>query len=279
MEKGFPFSDVTILKVKDTSRIDKPLFADDRWQISQHEFYMHVIDVADFFVKNGNRIEIAPAPRANSDQIKTYLTGEVMAALLHQRKNISFHASAFVYNESGIMILGSTGAGKSSLAAAFSLDGARFIADDLTRVTIQDGIPFMWPLNKSLKLRKNAISQLSVIPPDQLKADMYSGKYLLDTKHCGENPFSLNIAFKLEKVNIEKPVFEIPGPADKFSILRSEICSWEMLQGMPQTESEYFRQLITISEKVRLVRLTRPPEIKLSSLHEAVRTFIDSELS
>ena len=60
-----------------------------------------------------------------------------------------------------------------------------------------------------------------------------------------------------------KPEFHEPAPAEKFSLLRSEICSWEMLAGMPETEAEYLQQLLHIVEQVRFVRVVRPAEIEI----------------
>ena len=77
---------------------------------------------------------------------------------------------------------------------------------------------------------------------------------------------SLHTVLKIEIGNCRKPEFHEPSPAEKFSLLRSEICSWEMLAGMPETEAAYLQQLLQIVEQVRFVRVVRPAEIEIAAL-------------
>lgn len=69
------------------------------------------------------------------------------------------------------MILGETGAGKSSITASFLLEGAEFLSDDITPVIFPEGMPNLWPLNSTLKLRENAVKQL-LIKPGKLKSQL-----------------------------------------------------------------------------------------------------------
>jgi len=76
---------------------------------------------------------------------------------------------------------------------------------------------------------------------------------------------------------VGKPEFCEPSPAEKFSLLRSEVCSWEMLAGMPETEEEYLHQLLEIVKLVKVFRVVRPDKIEISAFHSAIELFLATE--
>ena len=65
-----------------------------------------------------------------------------------------------------------------------------------------------------------------------------------------------------------------PDLLEKFSLLRSEICSWEILAGMPETEAEYLHQLLKIVQEVNFVRVVRPADIEIQRLHNAIADYL-----
>src|SRR6185437_15564144 len=62
---------------------------------------------------------------------RSYLMGSLFAVLCHQRGLLPLHASAVATGEGAIAFLGSSGAGKSSLAAFLARAGYRVLADDI----------------------------------------------------------------------------------------------------------------------------------------------------
>ena len=87
----------------------------------------------------------------------------------------------------------------------------------------------------------------------------------------------LHTILKIETGDVTEPVFRNLSPAERFSLLRSEICSWEILAGMPLTEQEYLHQLLEIVQQVKFVRVVRPSDIKISDLHKAVIAYLDKK--
>ena len=265
---------VTIRVVDHCRKVNTPFFVNDKWRIRHDEFEMKVEGVASFYAARGAELEISPAPGANPDEINLYLYGDVLAALLHQRKIINFHASSFIHNERGIMVLGETGAGKSSMAAAFSLQGARFLSDDLTPVLFDDDRPLIWPVYKTIKLREETICQLKIDRRKTRRKDPLSGKSYFPVVHAGVKTWPLQFVLLLEIGDVPQPVFSLPGPMQAFSLLRSQVCSWEMLRGMPGTEEEYLHQLIHILSHVNVIRVVRPERIPVATLHSEIESFL-----
>ena len=274
----FPLDDVGVKVAYGRKEVKSPLFNDGFYIVNQQECSLHVDGVGNFYASNGKKVEYSAEPDADPNWVNLYLYGQVLVALLHQRKIINFHASSFIYDGRGIMILGETGAGKSSLTVSFALAGAGFLSDDLTAVIFREGVPFIWPLSRRVKIREGTAAQLNIDSGKLADAEAGTGKKYLSLDPAGVENHALHTILKIETGDVAEPVFHEPSHAEKFSLLRSEICSWEILAGMPETEAAYLQQLVQIVEKVRFVRVVRPAEITIADFHSAVEKFLNTEL-
>jgi hypothetical protein len=110
---------------------------------------VEVRDIGRFGIGGGNRIVVDPEPGVSDRNIRMYLLGSAIGALLHQRRMLPLHANAIALGDRAIAFAGRSGAGKSTLAAAFHDRGCPLLSDDicvLTRdgagkVEAQPGIP------------------------------------------------------------------------------------------------------------------------------------------
>lgn len=90
---------------------------------------------------DGNRIDYCPGPDWRGALPLSFFSS--MAALaMAWRGALPFHACAVAIDGRAILIAGESGAGKSTLAAGLVVQGARFLADDLT-VVAQAGEHFI----------------------------------------------------------------------------------------------------------------------------------------
>jgi hypothetical protein len=272
--KDYPLQGTTVTQVNELRAIVHPSYVGENLSSSQNEFHISVAGVGDFYAADGNRIEYSPVPGADPDWVKLYLNGQLLVALLHQRRIISFHASSFIHKGRGIMVLGETGAGKSSLTVAFALENAGFLTDDLTPVVFKNERPCLWPLGREVKLRESTIGELKISDRSLKDAEAGTGKQYLHLEQAEKEHHPLEVILKIEVGDTSSPEFQELNTAEKFSDLRSEICSWEILAGMPETEADYLRQLVQIIEKVQFVRVVRPANIRIAEMHEAVKEFL-----
>jgi hypothetical protein len=90
--------------------------------------------VAAYWVGQGTHVIVQPEPGAAERNVRLYLLGSAMGALLHQRGILPLHANAIELGDQAVAIMGASGAGKSTLAAAFHDRGFRVIADDICAV-------------------------------------------------------------------------------------------------------------------------------------------------
>jgi hypothetical protein len=274
MDELFPLKDVIFCQQASTSRVKAPLLSSASWQVSRNEFAMQMEGVGDFYARDGRYVEFAPLEGSDPEWVRLCLNGRVLVALLHQRRIISFHGSSFINNGSGIMITGETGSGKSSLTASFALNGDGFLTDDLTPVIFRKSHPYIRPFNGAIKLSDDSIKQLNIGSHRLTRAETGTGKHYLYPFQSSPEDFPLHIIFKIEIAGINAPEFHLPSPAERFSLLRSEICAWEMLAGMPETEADYLHQLLQIVRQVKFVRVVRPFEIEIQKLHKAMADYL-----
>ncbi len=278
MKDTYPLPGVKISESSSVPVVRDPVYKGPNWQAGESEYSLQVEGVGDFHALDGREVTFCPDPGADPDWVRLYLNGQVLVALLHQRRIISFHASSFIYKDRGVMVVGDTGSGKSSLTLSFALDSSVFLTDDLTPVISRKGRPLIWPLHRDIKLRADTIGQLDIDPVTMREAEAGTGKKYLSFKRSGYKDHSLDVIIKIEVGDCEKLEFHEAGASDRFSILRSEVCSWEMLAGMPETERSYLLQLLQIVEKVHFVRVIRPSEIKIKELHGLVSEYLSNSL-
>src|SRR5690625_2580817 len=109
--------------------------------------------VAIYLVKNGNEIFVSPFADAEVDQIRLYILGTCMGAILLQRRILPLHGSAVAIDGKAYAVVGNSGAGKSTLASAFLNRGYQLLSDDVIPVTLSDeGIPIVTPAYPQQKL-------------------------------------------------------------------------------------------------------------------------------
>jgi hypothetical protein len=276
IDQPFPLVDVTMCLADKTLSVKDPLQAGTDWQASQNEFALQMKGVGDFYARNGNYVEYSPSAGADPDWVQLILKSRILVALLHQRKILSFHASSFILNGMGVMILGETGAGKSSLTAAFAMNGEGFLSDDLTPVMLKSSGPCIWPISRAIKISEDTVRQLNISRMKLKAAENGTDKHYLFIRHAGVKDYNLDTILKIETGNVDKPEFFRPEPTVAFSLLRSEICSSEILSGMPDTEIGYLHTLLEIIRKVDFIQAVRPVEIEIQRLSAAIANYIQT---
>lgn len=86
---------------------------------------------ADFHLSDtGEVLGCRPYPGASPETIRTLERNHVRPLALSRRENLVFHASAVEVLGEGLAFAGSSGRGKSTLAADLATNGGRLVADD-----------------------------------------------------------------------------------------------------------------------------------------------------
>jgi len=246
-------------------------------QINDDDFLLKIKNIASYRVQGGKYIYYHPYVDADEPSVNLFLNGSVFGAVLHQRKLLPFHGSSFLYEGKGVIICGNSGTGKSSAVAAFCQNGAIFINDDITPVKVENGKGFIIPVKTRIKLWNDSIKKLNIENNglERIRAPL-DKFYIPGHTSCSANQI-LNHVFLLQIHNNDSfLVSEVEGLA-KFQALRSMIYRKSYLKGMPETEAQYFTQIIKLSGHVRITSITRPQTCSISSLMDCIRTVLNGQ--
>ncbi|OKL36571.1 aldolase [Domibacillus mangrovi] len=132
--------------------------------VIKEDFVMFWIpDIAIFLIQDGNKITFSPVESTGEDQIRLYILGSCMGALLMQRKIFPLHGSAVAIDGKAYAIVGDSGAGKSTLASAFLSRGYQLLSDDVIPVSFSEqNIPIVTPAYPQQKLWLESLEQFGM---------------------------------------------------------------------------------------------------------------------
>nr|UXE44900.1 hypothetical protein Hi04_10k_c3883_00009 [uncultured bacterium] len=113
---------------------------------------------------DGRRARITRFPNADDGRFAK-LRGPIRALVGDLRGGLGLHASAVAIGPKAVLILGDSGAGKSTTACELAMShGARLLADDAALVVVRRGIPYVEPTEAVHCLWPDASKHLGAAP-------------------------------------------------------------------------------------------------------------------
>ncbi len=130
-----------------------------------------------------------------------YLLGPILGFILRLRGTTCLHSSCIAIDNKAFALVGVSGAGKSTTAAAFAIRGYPIISDDVTPLAEIDGAFQVVPGYPRLRLWSDSVEALFGTPDAQpLLTPNYSKRYLdlsSENYKFRANPISLNAIYIL----------------------------------------------------------------------------------
>lgn len=149
-----------------------------RYEAAPDQFLLRIAGVARFLVREGNEIVIDIHPGASLHQVRVFLLGSCIGALLHQRQVLVLHAAVSRTDGGAVLFAGPSGAGKSTLLAAMLQRGHAMMVDDVCGVVRSEsttGVTVL-PGFARTRLRPDSLGELA-IASDQLNPRPDSDKF------------------------------------------------------------------------------------------------------
>ncbi len=236
-----------------------PVFSGVRFQGSTNEFLLKVDHVAKYLVKDGNSIVIEPYTNASEKDIRLFLMGSAMGALIHQRGILPFHGSCVIIHNKVVIFSGSSGAGKSTLAASFIKKGFPLITDDVCVIALDaEGKPIVHPGYPQMKLWADSLEKMG----EQTKALslVREGikKFNLPVHpHFHQKPEPLNGIYIISTKNTEGFNIEAVKGIDKFNALKNNTYRLNFIKGTGTTSS-HFKHIEAIARMCFVKKIERP---------------------
>ena len=133
------------------------------YQATANQFLLTVPGVAKYLVSDGREICVERTSNATDDEVRLFLLGSALGALLQQRGLLVFNGSAIKTSAGAVVFLGHSGEGKSTLAALFHQRGHPAVADDLCVVSApESGDLLLQPGFLQLNLWRAACQKLEL---------------------------------------------------------------------------------------------------------------------
>jgi len=208
-------------------------------------------------VSNGRSITYSRYPDVADEELRLFLLGSGMGALLMQRGHIVVHGNAIVLDQldGAAICVGDSGAGKSTTAIAMMQRGHRILADDVCPLTREgvalSGMPRakLWEdTARGLKIDTTALERLRV---DDAKFNLPLG-----ADHCLD-PQPARAFFALVPEEVESVSIRPLMGAEKFTMLRNNIYRADYL-GPLGLEAEYLQHVARIASNTPVFRISRP---------------------
>lgn len=168
-----------------------------------------VLDTAIFLIEEGRRITISPLNEYKEDEIRLYVLGSCMGAILMQRGILPLHGSAVAINGKAYAIIGDSGAGKSTLASAFLQRGYQLLTDDVIGVTFtKENVPMVIPSYPQQKLWQKSLDEFGIDNKDFKPIYQRETKFAIPIR-SKFSPTPLPLAGIFELVLTEKEEIEL----------------------------------------------------------------------
>lgn len=258
--------DVVILMSRVEDRLDGATYrhgwlemGDDRCQIS-------IKGIARYRVEHGQRIVIdRRVPRTDGltpdpGDIRLFLLGGALGALLHQRQWLPLHVSALKTPGGGWAFTGHSGAGKSTMGAwLHKTQGWPLVTDDVAVIKPHENVPYLHPGPPRVKLWKDALSALGIqtegLVRDLTRADKY---HMMLKEGFQDSAYPLKALVVLERGEEgEAASLERIKGIGAFSAIMASLYRPEVAEAF-SGEGRLMRDAAALSRKIRVYRYRRP---------------------
>ncbi|MBU1419335.1 MAG: hypothetical protein KKD01_15045 [Proteobacteria bacterium] len=222
--------------------------------------------VAQFTIRTGKEVFVQPDLNSNSLMIPLYLTGSVLSLLLFQRGLLVLHGSVISINGHGVVFLGHSGAGKSSMAAScLQMAGNLLVADDAAVIRFAKDTVMALPGFPRLKVDNKTVLALNMVNSELTNLEpVIDDEFALHLdKRFSRDAVPLKAIYLLDGGDREEEMEPVSSAAALIKLLQHTIPSRYGENGGPQQ----FRQLSTLLRSIPVFIFRRPKN--LSRLHLA----------
>ncbi|MBA9025640.1 aldolase [Peribacillus huizhouensis] len=201
--------DIVIKKTDLTDTWAKQSVINEHFVMREKSVMFQVPSVATFLIRNGHEIFFSPMENSQENEIRIYILGTCMGAVLLQRKILPLHGSAVAIDGKAYAIVGDSGAGKSTLASAFLNKGYRLLSDDVIPVSLyKENIPVVAPAYPQQKLWMESLNHFGMVSSNYQPLVDREAKFAVPVQNLFVNE-PLPLAGVIELVKTEADVVEM----------------------------------------------------------------------
>ncbi len=239
------------------------------YEVRPGAFRLAVPGVGQYLVEEGKRIWIEPLAGSSPEEIRLFLLGSAMGALLYQRGLFPLHGSAIETKWGAMIMVGAQGIGKSTLAAEFHRKGYRLLSDDVCAVaSTRDGLRVL-PAPAHFRLCADAYERLGTPQGARFNVDKFVVP--MNEGYCPD-PAPLKAIHILTEQTSGEPNFKLLRGFDRVHRLFENLYRPQYLKGQ-STQSDIMRLAGKIAEQTAIVEVSRQRDPQMS---ERLASFLES---
>ncbi|MEL6928574.1 MAG: hypothetical protein AAFO95_08060 [Cyanobacteria bacterium J06600_6] len=205
-------------------------------KITHSKSYVFDRLVGTFYIEDGNKVVVVPAPNASIEQVRIYIVGTIMAIILYQRGLLVMHASSVVIDGKAVIFVGRSGGGKSAIAAALNQKGYPLVSDDAVPVDLTSAIPLVYPGFGQYKLSEATAEVLGHQSNALLNRDVENRGFINCQKFSTQS-LPISQVYILEKDSPQEIV-----PIRPREVITQLLCYLiPTIWGMSQTPAQFFQ--------------------------------------
>jgi hypothetical protein len=251
--------DVIVAREHFPDSLREPLATSDVHEVNRDALLLRVAGVGRYLVTNGRAILFDPDPAATAHDVRVYLLGTCLGALLHQRGFYVLHASGIAAETGAVLFTGDSGAGKSTLLSELLDRGYPMVVDDVCAIRFEDHTPIVVPSYPRTRLWADAASRLAIDTTDLPRTRSSWDKF---ERQVGEQfsdaEVALSHVFHLARARADDPLaVQRLSPIDAFTTLVENTYRSVLLDGM-NIRGSHFELATELARSVDVIRVRRP---------------------
>ena len=250
-------------------------------QLDNGQSYLRWDDLFEFLVDaDGRRIWWGWLGAPSLESLQVYLLGHALSFALIKQGHEPIHATSVVVDGNAIAFMGSSGFGKSSLAAAFLADGHHVLTDDMLLLRRTDRGYEAQPGPRRIKLFPEMARRFLAGTANGVPMNNGTEKLVLPlkTNYCHSDSASLRALYVLtppRETRSEQAIELIPLSTREAFIALVRGTFNSVVTGSDRAARQY-TECLSIASQVPLRRISYPREL---SLLPAVKQAILSDLA
>ena len=231
------------------------------WQADKDKMLLPIKNVARYMIVNNSEVIIERLPDTTEEEVRIFLLGSILGALLHTREMLVLHSSVIETERGAVLFTGKSGAGKSTLLAEFLKRGYPMIADDKAGIIIENKIAKVLPAFPFARITKETVENLKLsVESSRLSSGLKKFVVPVDN-FCGRST-PVYAVYSLNLHNKDEIKIDHLADIEKFHTLNKRTYRRRFLQNSRQKQI-HFNIVSLLSKQIKVAEVFRPDNTKL----------------
>jgi hypothetical protein len=251
--------DVTVELGSVPDHLPDPINVGVVYESNATELLVRISNVGRYWISAGRRIVVEPSPSATDHEVRVFLLGTCLGALLHQRGFFVLHASGIGTPDGAVLFAGVSGAGKSTLLAELMRRGHRMIVDDVCAIEPgADGRPQVLPSYPRTRLWGETAARLSIETAGLTRTRPTMDKYERQLpEQFWDRPAPLRRIYHLAGSNGDELSATPLSNVEAFHVVQTNTYRGALVDGFARRR-EHFVLASAVAKATDVVRVVRP---------------------